>query len=139
MEVILAKLLDGVALPQRVVHVGQPLGMRRHQPLRQNLRFNLRSSDAFAGIESANAFHQRFFKGASDGHHFAHGFHLRAKALVGAGELLELPLGNFYDHIVERRLKACRGLARDVVRNFVERVANREFGGDFCDRETGSF
>ena len=37
----LRQLLDGVALAQRITNVGKPLGMRRHQPLGQNLGLNL--------------------------------------------------------------------------------------------------
>src|SRR5947209_15425151 len=37
----LRKLLDRVSLAQRVAHVAQTLGMRRHQPLRENFRLDL--------------------------------------------------------------------------------------------------
>ena len=110
--------------------------MRRHQPLRQNLRLDLGSADALAGVERANALHQRFFEGAANGHHFAHRLHLRAQVFVGAGKLLELPLRNFHDHVVERGLKTGRSLARDVVGNFVERIADGQFRGDLGNRES---
>jgi len=97
--------------------------MRRHQPLRQNLRFNLVSADTLACIERAHALHQRLFEGASNGHHFADRFHLRAQVFIRAREFLELPLGNLDDYVVERRLKAGGSLARDVVGNFIQRVA----------------
>ena len=110
--------------------------MRRHQPLGQNLRFNLFAAHALAGIERADALHQRFFEGAPDGHDFADRLHLRAQGVVGAGKFLELPLRNFHDHIVERRLETCRSLARDVVGNLVERVADGKFRGNLRDRES---
>jgi hypothetical protein len=58
----LRDLLDRVSLPQRVLHIGQPLGMRRHQPLRQNLGLDLVSAHALAGIERADALHQASLK-----------------------------------------------------------------------------
>ncbi len=85
------------------------------------------------------AFHQRFFESAADGHDFADGLHLRAEAFVGAGEFFELPLGDFYDHVIERRLEAGWSFAGDVVGDFIERVADREFGGDFRDGKSGGF
>ncbi len=131
----LGDLLHRVSLAQRVLHVGEALGMRRDQPLRQNLRLDLFAADALAGIERADALHQRFFEGAADGHHFADRFHLRTERVVGAGKFLELPLRNLHDHVIERRLEAGRSLARDVVGNFVERVADGEFRGNLGDRE----
>ena len=61
------------------------------------------------------------------------------EAFVGAGEFFELPLGNFYDDVIERGLEAGGSLAGDVVGNFVERVADGKLGGDFRDRESGGF
>ena len=95
-------------------------------------------ADCLAGVERAHALQQRFFESAADGHHFADRFHLRAQALVGAGKFFELPLRNLHDHVIERRLKAGRRLARDVVGNLVERVADGQLGGDLRDRETRS-
>jgi len=101
----LCDLLDRVPLPQSVLYVGQPLRMRRDQPLRQNLRLDLSAAYSLAGIEGANALHQRLFKGASDGHHFADRLHLHAEAFVRSGKFFELPLRNFHDYVIERRSK----------------------------------
>ena len=56
---------------------------------------------------------------------------------VGAGKFLELPLGNLDDDVVERRLEAGRRLARDVVGDLVERVADGELGRDLRDGKAG--
>src|SRR5581483_5919786 len=61
--------------------------------------------------------------------------HLRAQRLVRSRKFLELPLRDLYHHVVERGLKARRRLARNVVRNLVQRVAHRQLGRDFRDRE----
>ena len=84
----------------RMLHIREPLRMRRHQPLGQNLRLDLFAAHALAGIERPDPFHQRFLEGAPDGHDFADGFHLGTQRIVGAGEFLELPLRNLHDDIV---------------------------------------
>src|SRR5437764_11849410 len=110
--------------------------MRSYQALRQNFGLDFFAANALARVERANSFHQCFFKSAPYSHDFADGFHLWPKTLVGAVEFLELPLGNFYDHVIEGWLEARRSLAGDVVRNLVERVADCELGGNLCDRKS---
>src|SRR5579864_9694655 len=133
------KLLDGVALSNRVTEVRKPLGMRRDQTLRQNFGLDLFTTDALPGIERANTFHQRFFEGAADGHHFADGLHLRAEALISSRKFFKLPLGNFDDYVIERWLEAGRSSAGDVVGNFIKRIADGELGGDLCYRKPSRF
>ena len=94
----------------------------------QNFRSGL-----FAGFKRSPGLHQGLFKGAADGHHLTDRFHLRAQRLVGAGKFLELPLGNLDHDIIDGWLEAGGRLARDVVGDFVERVADGELGGDFGD------
>ncbi len=89
-----------------------------------------------AGLERAHRFQQRLLEGAADGHHFADRLHLRTERFVCARKLLKLPLRNLDDHVIERRLKARRRLARDVVGNLVERVADGELGRDLRDRKS---
>ena len=113
--------------------------MRRYQALRENLRLDAFGTDFLPRIECPHSLEQRFFESSANGHHLAHRFHLRAEALVSSGELFELPLGNFDDYVIECRLEAGGSLASDVVGNLVERVADRELGGDFGDREPGGF
>ena len=123
--------LEGVA------DVAEALRARRHQHLRQAARLQDFGAGLLAGFERAPGLHQRFLEGAADGHHFADRFHLRPERVVGAGKFLELPLGNFDDDVVDGRLEAGRRLARDVVGNLVERVADGELGGDLGDGEAG--
>src|ERR1700721_1494977 len=98
--------------------------MGRDQALRQNLRLAFLGASFFAGGEGATSLLEIFFESAADGHHFAARLHLRAEGFVGSGEFFELPLRNFYNYVVEGGLEAGRSLLRDVVGNFVERVAN---------------
>ena len=61
--------------------------------------------------------------------------HLRAELAVGARELLEREARHLHDDVVDRRLEAGRRLARDVVLDLVERVADGELRRDLRDRE----
>src|SRR6476660_7081628 len=119
----LVQLFHGHALVQGVADVGETLGMRRDQPLREDARLDLLRADFLAGFERAYALHQRFLEGAPDGHGFAYGLHLWPQAFVSAGEFFELPLGNLGHYIIDGWLKTGWGLLGDVVGNFVERVA----------------
>src|SRR5215469_7147540 len=110
--------------------------MRRDQPLGQNARLDLLGTDALAGFERAHALQQSLLEGAANRHHLANQLHLRPERFVSAREFLELPLGNLYDDIVERRLETCWRLASDVVGDFIERVADRELGGDLGNGES---
>src|ERR1700679_1661672 len=58
---------------------------------------------------------------------------------MASGNFFKLPLRNFYDDIIERRLETCRGFAGDVVGNFVQRIANRKLGRDLGDRKSRGF
>src|SRR4051812_3986351 len=111
--------------------------MRRYQPLRKDLGFNLFRARFLARIERAHAFQKRFLESPPDRHHFSHRLHLRTQVFVRPWEFLELPLGNLHHDIVERRLEARRSLARDVVRYLVEGVPNRKLGGNLRNRKSG--
>ena len=52
------------------------------------------------------------------------------------GKFLEGKARNLGDDVINGRLEAGRGFARDVVVDFVEQIADGEFGGDFRDRES---
>ena len=56
---------------------------------------------------------------------------------LGLRELLEGEARDLGDDVVDGRLEAGRRLARDVVPDLVERVADGELGGDLGDREAG--
>ena len=84
-------------------------------------------------LRAAHGFQKRHLEGRADGHDFARGFHLRAELAARADELVERPLRQLDDDVVERGLEARTGAARDVVRDLIERVAERNFGCDLGD------
>ena len=76
---------------------------------------------------------QALLERPANGHRFAHAFHLRGERGVGLREFLERKPRHFGHDVINRRLEARGGFARDVVFDFVEQVADGEFGGDFRD------
>ncbi len=125
------------ALRQRVADVHQSIGIRRHQLLGDDARLDIFHASALPCLQRPDTLEQRLLEGTADGHNFADRLHLRAERLVHAGKLLELPLGDLDDHVVERRLEAGGRLARNVVGDFVERVADGKLGRNFGDGESG--
>src|SRR5664280_756097 len=92
---------------------------------------------AAANLQGAQAFLQAFLERAADGHGFADAFHLRGERGVGLRKFLEGKARNLGDDVINAWLEAGGGFARDVVLEFVEQVADGEFGGDFRDGKTG--
>ena len=88
-------------------------------------------------LERAQRLLQRFLERAADGHRFADAFHLRGQRRVGLREFLEGEARNLGDDVINGRLEARRGFARDVVLEFVEQVADGELGGDLRDGKAG--
>ena len=99
--------------------------------------FAVAAQAAAADFQRAQAFLQAFLEGAADGHGFADAFHLRGERGVGLRKFLEGKARNLGDDVINGRLEAGGGFARDVVLDFVEQVADGEFGGDFGDGKAG--
>jgi hypothetical protein len=81
-------------------------------------------------LQRAQAFLQAFLECAPDGHGFADAFHLRGERGVGLREFLEGKARDLGDDVINARLEARGGFARDVVFEFVEQVADGEFGDE---------
>ncbi len=92
---------------------------------------------AAAELERPHRLHERFLERAADRHRLADRLHLRRQRAVGLGELLEVPSRVLDDDVVDGRLEGGGGQARDVVRDLVEVVAERQLGRDLRDREAG--
>ena len=80
---------------------------------------------------------ERLAERAADAHRLADRLHLRAERRVRAGELLEGEARELDDDVVECRLEARGRRSGQVVRDLVERVADRELRGDLRDRIAG--
>ena len=136
-------LLDRHSDAERIGDVPQPLGARIRELVADLVRIDRLEIEAVdARLEAAQRLLQRLLERAPDRHHLADGLHLRGEPVVGLLEFLEGEPGHLGDDIVDRRLERSRhGLSiladRDVVRQLVERVADRELGRDLGDREAG--
>ena len=137
----LRHLLDGGAFPQRQFHVVQPPVGGRPQPAEQvvdgDVGVGFGPKPGPTGLQRPHHLAERLDEVAAQRHRLAHGFHGRGQGGVGAGELLEREAGRLHDDIVQGRLEARRRFLGDVVDDLIEGVADRQFGGDLRDRETG--
>ena len=88
-------------------------------------------------LQAAHPLLQRLGEGAADRHHLAHRLHLRGEGGVGLGKLLEGEARDLDHAVVDGRLEAGGGLARDVVGYLVQGVADGELGRELGDRESG--
>ncbi len=88
-------------------------------------------------VHRAQRLLHRFGEAAADRHGFADRFHRGRQQRLGSREFLERKPRHLGDDIIDRRLERGRGDAGDLVVELVERVADREFGGDFGDRKPG--
>ena len=91
------------------------------------VRYRARIECVKRDLRTAHRFHQRIFKRRRDSHNFACRFHLRAEFSGGTHKLVERPFRELYHNVVKRGFKARTGLARYIVFDFVESVAERDF------------
>ena len=89
------------------------------------------------GFHRPQCFLQAFRKGPTDGHGLADGFHCRRQGRFGTRKFLEGEARHLGDHIVDGGLEARGGDFGDIVVEFVKRITNRQFRGDFRNREAG--
>ena len=92
------------------------------------------------GVELARAqrLGERLLERPADRHRLAHRLHVGGQARLGAGELLEREPRPLDDAVVDRRFKAGRRGFGDVVRDFLQCVADGEARRDLRDREARS-
>ena len=113
----------------------------RIEPFQLSLEPRMRSWRQFpriGAVELARAprLEEGLAERAADPHRLAHRLHLRPQRRVRARELLEGEARELDDDVVERRLEARGGRPGQVVRDLVQRVPDRELGGDLRDRIT---
>ena len=88
-------------------------------------------------FDGANRLHHRLLKAGANGHDLTGSLHLGAQGSLGIYKLIERPLGELYNHIVDCRLKACIGLAGNLVQDLVQGVADGDPGGNLCNGIAG--
>ena len=132
----LVHLVHAQLVAERLQHELVALGRGDGQRLAQVLRLR-RQVGRRVELARAHGLLERLLEGASDGHGLPHALHVRGELAVGHRELLERPARHLDHHVVERGLEAGRRLARDVVVDLVQGVADGQAGGDLGDREAG--
>ena len=135
-------VLDRQAGAQRLRRDQQPVGARRGQRGAECIgaavagRLDLVEAGQ-PGLHAAQALLQRLGEAAADRHRLADRLHRCGQQGRRAGEFFEGEARDLHHDVVDGRLEAGRRDARDVVGEFVQRVADGEFGGDLGDREAG--
>ena len=134
-------IVDDATAPKRLDHVEDARLVGNGQVLVELVLDDgvlaVRAQSRAAVLERSKRLAHGLFEGAADGHGLADALHARGQRLVGAAELLERPARHLDHGVVDARLEARRRLARDVVVDLVERVADRELGRDLGDGKAG--
>ena len=132
-----AQLLREVRVDARQV---EPLSRRLEQEipaLGHRLAAPLEVEQRRCPLAPVERLQERLRERAPEPERLADGAHLAAEPVVRVRELLEVEARRLHRDVVERGLERRRRLLRDVVRQLVERVADREQRRDLRDREAG--
>ncbi|KAI3479544.1 hypothetical protein L1887_58356 [Cichorium endivia] len=88
-------------------------------------------------VDGSDGLLDRLLEGATDAHDLADTLHGRPELAADADKLAQIPSGELGDDVVERRLEAGAGLARDAVADLVEGDVETELGSDEGKRVSG--
>ena len=97
-----------------------------------------RIQPALPGLQAAQCLLQGFLEGAPNRHRLPDRLHLGGQERLGLREFLEREARNLGHDVIQGRLeRAWRRAVRDVVAEFVQRVANGQAGRHLGDRKAG--
>ena len=143
-QVVLGDLVDLLrreAPAQRLGHHKEALVVDVRQPLLDIFRVQLVQARHTQGfhrqLQAADGLHQRPFKGVANGHDLAGGLHLGTQGAAGGGELVEGQARDLQHAVVQRGFEAGGRLSGHGVGNLVQRIAQGDLGGHFCDGIAG--
>ena len=89
-------------------------------------------------LRSSDSLHKSHLEAGSYRHYLTRSLHLRSELTARACKLLKGPLREFYDRVVNRRLKASAGLARNIIGYLIKSIAQSDLGGYLCYRISSS-
>ncbi len=92
-----------------------------------------------ADFQGADRFEKSGFKTAINGHDLTGGLHLRPQAAITEHEFVKWPARHLEDYVVDSRFKAGRGFSGDGIEDFVQVVADGDFGGHLGNGIPGGF
>ena len=135
----LVQVLDRPATAQRLCNIEDAIRRGARDEVLEVLlvvgRLAVSAEAHMTLLEGAGGLLERFFERGADGHDLAHGLHAGRQGLRGSLELLEGEARDLHDAVVDRRLEAGRGGTGDIIRDLVERIADREERCHLCNRE----
>ena len=133
--------IEGNTLGKGIVQMKNPFPRWVFKAVHDNLgplfAFAIPAQSGPVNFQALTGLLEGFVKAAADAHNLAHRFHLKSKATIGSGEFVEVPLGDFDNHIIQDRFKKRRGTQRNLIGQFVQAVAHRKFRGDLGNRISG--
>ena len=88
-----------------------------------------------ADFQRAQPLLEGFFKCSADGHCFAHGFHRCRQKIRRFGKFFKGPARHFDHTVIQGRFKRSQRLTGNIVGYFIKGIADRELGGNFCNRK----
>ena len=142
---VLVRFVDRHADRQRIGDVPQTLGTRIGELVGNRVGIDGLEIEAIdAALQAAQCLLQRFLERASDRHHLANGLHLRGEPVIGLLEFFEREAWDLGHDVIDGRLERSRHAfsirpGGDVVLQFVERIADRQLGGNLGNRKPRGF
>ncbi len=88
-------------------------------------------------LQGTDRFHHSTLKVVADTHHLSGSLHLRRQRTLCRDKFIKRESRNLDNTVIQHRLKARIRLSGDGVFYLVKSVAQRNFGGHFCDRVSG--
>ncbi len=90
-------------------------------------------------FQGTERLHQGAFKVIADAHYLSGSFHLRGQRTLGCNKFVKRQPWNFYDTIIQHRLKTGISLAGYGIFDFIQRIAHRNFCRHLGNRIAGGF
>src|SRR5690554_5339674 len=88
-------------------------------------------------FQSLTSFLDGLLNGSTDAHNFTYGPDLQTQPTSCPLNLLTIPSGDFYDNVIQCRLKKGRSGFGDLVFKFIEVITNGELCSNFSNGITG--
>ena len=89
-------------------------------------------------LQRTDRFHQRALEVVADTHNLSGGLHLGSQRTLRRDELVKGQARNFYYTVVQHRLKACKSLSGNGIRNLIQRIAQSDLRRHLRDGVAGS-
>ena len=130
--------------PHRLLNLLKSVFGRNPHCLQQRSKINCRCvgrklKNCLFALQRTQCLHQSFGERTANRHCFANALHRRSKTWISISEFFKGKPWSLHDDVIQRWLKRSRSDLRNIIHNFVERVSDRQFGSNLCDRKARSF